>query len=99
MLSILLLVGVIIFPLFAEQVVRFEGIITNVMQNVSALSANPDSLKDYAIFRYLERASIDVNVVWITDFLKNSVSTIVEHIGGLVTTGSTSLFSWIFGFF
>ncbi len=99
-LLFILLLGVIIFPLLvAEQIVRLEGVLKNMMQGISALAANPDSLKNYAIFKYLDRATVHVDVVLITDFLKNSFGTIADQVGKFVTIGSKSLFTWIFGFF
>jgi predicted PurR-regulated permease PerM len=95
-LFFLLLIGVIIFPLLTEQIFRLQELLKNIMQEINLLAANPDSLKNYTIVKYLERAFTNIDVLWITDLLKNYFGTIAAQIGKFLTLGGKSFFTWIF---
>lgn len=98
-LLLLLIVGAIIFPLLAEQFIRFESVIRNGIDAVSKLAASPESLSNYRIIQYLERANVSVDLRGIADFAKENLAGGVEQISKVVTTGSKSFFGWIFGLF
>lgn len=72
-LFLLLVVGVIIFPLLAEQVVRFEAAIRQGIDGISRLATSPESLSNYRIVQYLERANIPVDLNGLVGFAKNNL--------------------------
>ena len=83
----LLLFGLmVIFPLFAKQLVHFERIIRDFIELLSAIITTPEIVQQWSIIRYLEQINITVDFSSIASFVKDNLPGAADQIGGIIST-------------
>ncbi len=83
----LLLFGLmVIFPLFAKQLIHFERIIRDFMELLSAIITTPEIVKQWSIIRYLEQINITVDFSSIASFIKDNLPGVADQIGSFIST-------------